>query len=372
MHARAKLRAAPPEAAADEILVNAKHKGELRRSQLSREAARKEELIEREHRRNLQALEDELELRRGLMARGFERIASEVEAGQRSVEWVAEEAVRILASDPANQRARPLDDDWLMRFCKYASEVDEQTILAVLARALADASIRGRPLISPRALDTVRFFEPHTKKMFDYAGRHIALFSAVPSHYFERDPKAKEYELNLPLLVEMGLLKYERSRVFSFNIGEIFFSFTFKPGANFEFDAIKLTQIGSELYGLSYPAARELQSIGGKPLPDARVWPLQTKFAISEKEVAFLAISLIQEMCDQGGLRTCVLHRSMPANRTIYDAERPQANLPFAIELPSDIEFAEAANKTLVEVFLKEFRDFDQHQLPALSAHMAE
>lgn len=304
--------------------------------------------------------------RQRLRARGVHRTTAQIEYEQANIEEIIVGAGQTLEDD-ADGPSRVPEEDWLMRFFNYAAEVSEEQVMNVLKRALADAAKADRPLTSPRTLDTLRFFQPYTYDMFDYLASQLVLFGGVPATYFDRDPRAKENGLDLPLMMEMGLCKVDRVKAFRFCIGLATFSFSFKPAERFEFDLIRLTQVGKEISGLIDADARILHGVGAGAFTDQRIWTLQRKFGLSGKEAKYLALSLISDICDKFGLRIEIYRAAEGGgNQSIHESHRDSVEQPFNIDVADHCSDLDEENRDLIGVFLDEFKQFDEYELPIL------
>ena len=350
---------AESEAAAEEIRADAKFKGDLERAKTLAEEKRRQQLIDAEHQRQL-------------ALRGLGRTVSEIARGQQSVEWIAQESIEVLENDPDRNDARTPDDDWLTQFFKYASEVTEQQVLKVLARALADAAIKTRPLISPKTLDTLRFFEPYTYNMFDFGAKYLALFGAVPIGYFEdHHPSAgTDTPFDLQLMVEMGLIALQKQKFLLVDVGDVTLVFTYKNNDRFEFEAITLTHVGKQLAGLIDPAFRALaSSTSYNGLTSSHeLWKFQKRLGISEQEVGRLTQSLISVMSNTWSIEIqCFAKASEGKKIPIFKTERKTVSDPFRlgpVDFPNSVS---EENQSLVRYIIAEFHNFDENQLPYIS-----
>ncbi len=127
---------------------------------------------------------DEINYRLQLEQRAIGRLQAGWLRDQENVEFVARLGIDFANKDPDGEKERQLDNDWLLRFFQYAATVDDAQLQAVMARALADASIADRPLTSRRAIDTIRFFEISSYKSFQFVARDLTLFGELPVSYF--------------------------------------------------------------------------------------------------------------------------------------------------------------------------------------------
>lgn len=307
-------RASRNEALAEETKRDIAHQGERRRQEDLTGDRRQQELAEVEH---------QYELRNRVAG----RLLAQWEAEQRAVEWVASRAVLITEGDPDREQERDLDDDWLRRFFKYVAEVDEEQVLEILAQALADAAIRTKPLISARALDTLRFFEQDTLAMFRYCATKVGLFGMVPQHFVDVLANMNGLALDLSLMIEMGLVKIERRQTLTFPIGDLHLSFSTGPGGHYDIEAVKLAINGLSLGSIN--PASELHSVNG----------LGINGVITKGQAFIDAIGVERE-----------------------DAQRD----PFLLGRLIGTNLLDEDNQALVSVFVAAFDDFDKHTLPAI------
>jgi hypothetical protein len=390
------------------IAKDREHEGKLRRSRRTREEKRAEELRDIEHRQTVEvalvrgrpvqnenaikirlrhSLQEAVDLARGsarqltahtqiietgdtaeferLRTAGLARTLDEIISTQERLEKLVIGAGYRLEGDADNDKPRGVDDDWLRRFFKYAADVTDEQVMDVLEQALADSAVDERPLASPRALDTLRFFQRRTVNMFRYLSRHIIVFGAVPAAYFDRDPEGKT--LDLALMMEMGLCKFERNRSFRFSVGMLTFNFTFKPGERAEHDLIRLTHVGKEIAGLMDPDTRVLQDISAGYVPNEETWRLQQKFGLSQQTTRNLTLSLIMDVCDQSGLRVEVYRAKNGTNHSVQERHRESAREPFGLDVAASLDGLEDLNQKLVQGLVDEFKNFDEVELPVLN-----
>jgi hypothetical protein len=150
------VASARDEARAAEIEADFAHSGKLKRIRASIEERRDQELREVAHRRHLQLLESALSdtsqndllpdgghlplvstalspmESREFLKRGIGRSFDEITTEQRRVEFTALDALELVEADPESNNPREIDDDWLMNFFKYASEVSEVRVRQIL------------------------------------------------------------------------------------------------------------------------------------------------------------------------------------------------------------------------------------------------
>lgn len=348
-------RASRNEAVADETKKEISHQGERRRLAESIQDRRHQELREVEHRYELQQ-------------RVAGRLLAQWEAEQKAVEWVASKAVQLTERDPERDQERELDDDWLRRFFKYVAEVDERQVLEVLAQALSDASIRSKPLISPRALDTLRFFERDTLDMFRFAAVETGMFDMVPQHFLRRRAEEKGRDFDLGLMVEMGLLKSERNQTLFVPIGDLRLRFSTGVGGNYDFEAIRLTQVGKSIAGLLEAPLKPLLAAFGGTERLVDVWEMQRKAGIEQGAVRKLATQIVSEIYAVDNLDIAALVTSGPMPELVFDCRRKRALLdPFRLGGLSTVDGLAEDNRAAVAEFVDVFEDFDDNTLPTIT-----
>jgi hypothetical protein len=304
-----------------------------------------------------------------------------IEIGEETAATILLEAEHNWQSDKDGDNTREIRDDWLLNFFKYAADAHDDKIRSIFVQALTDAPINPRPLTSPRTLDTLRFFQPHTFRMFEHLSRHLTIFGGVPSCYFQLDPQVREisseqksyldivYErtpLDMSAMLELGLCKIERPRSYRFAIGEITFSFSYKPGSLFDFEIVRLTQVGKEISGLMDADARVLHKLVDDARLSSDIFELQSKFDLSAFEARIVASSVVQDLCDRSGVRLELYKRTRTGNVGIIELHRDAIEDPFGFTVPLEFGALSARNRDLVEVAISQFTKFDAEELPAM------
>jgi len=338
------------QAEAENIAADIKQDGDLRRSSVART-----------HERD-QMLADAAWLDKA--ARAVGRFQLELLKEQDNVEAIAHQSLLIADSDPDRDKTKALDDDWLLRFFQYAARVDDTQLQAVMARALADAAIADRPVISHRAIDTIRFLERQSYRAFDFAARELTRFGGVPRGYFSLKHSAMPEAFDLSGLMEIGLVKLERHKSMDLQVGPVSFLLTFAPRETFAFEIVSLTQIGREIAALMIPEVRERFGMGLPRAMGRRVLDIQTALGLDTSNVRSAAVATVQEASDGWALAIEVYERRPDGStRTLFKGSRDAIENPFAIpDLKVDALDADA----LIQVVVKEFRHFDEQQLPNL------
>lgn len=349
LSAWADRKAATDLAEAEQIRLDIAAEGERRR-QRNAIADRREFEIE------------ELKHRHALIERARGRVLDEIAHTQAAIEYVGERAFTVNARDPEKVEERTIEDDWLRRFFRYVAEVDEKTILDIFAHALSDAAIRTRPLLSPRALDTLRFFEPHTKAMYEACASAIGAFDALPRGFLENYMYGLGRELDISLLIEMGLLKYEKQSHYLVIIGGFHLQAFFGPASRDELELVKLTHVGRSIAGLLRPEFRRL----GDPLsfagPADKLLDLQTALSLTPEMARGLGKSLVAMLSNLEGVELLVR-----VNRDErFKGRKAGYDDPFGLGTSLDLSGLSDQARQLVGCLLEEFRDFDTTQRHAL------
>lgn len=349
LSAWADRKAAADLAEAEQIRLNAAAAGERERQRNAVVDRRQFEIEEVEH-------------RLALIERARGRVLDEIAHTQAVIEYVGDRAFTLNAADPEKGEERIIEDDWLRRFYRYVAEVDERTVLEVFARALSDAAIRTRPLLSPRALDTLRFFEPHTKAMFEMCADSIGAFEALPRGFLENRAAAAGRELDLPLLMEMGLLKYEKQSHYLVIIGGFRLHFYFAPSSREQVELVKLTHVGRSIAGLFRPEFRRL----GDPLSFSgsadELLALQATLSLTHEMARSLGKSLVAMLSNMEEVELLV---------TVAGTERLKGRKlsyhdPFGLGPSLDLSGMSDRAQALVTCLLEEFVAFDTDQRHAL------
>jgi hypothetical protein len=275
------------------------------------------------------------------------------------------EALRLAEADPESDSARPIDDDWLMNFFKYARDVSEPQVRHVLSRALADAAIPHRPVISPRALDTARFFDADSFAIFNAVARHLSLFGAIPRNYFEVDQSLKKsLGIHLDMLNEMGLIRTDKTKSYTIEIGDVIITFVYGVSEQFEFSTVKLTKIGREIAGLWDSTIRRMYEALAFGKSQLELWHIQQKLGISEQDVKNITLSLISDIGDTWALNIKAYMRRRDEPDAIYGYYR--GNDRDEIKLKIDVQkyLSDASNEKLVQTMVDEFDHFNEYTLP--------
>lgn len=356
------VRSASDEAKAEEIHRDIAHEGEIRRRRDLEEERRHQERKEIAHRVELTEL----------ARRGMHRIEEQIIDEQRRLEWIASRSLGIADSDPDRDNAREIPDDWLKRFFKYAADVDEGTILEVLAQCLAAAAIRSRPILSPKALDTLRFFDLRSYHMFAFSVGAMAPFEYLPADMLESEAAKFSVDLDLALMVELGLLKENRQKFATFNIADMVCTFSYDSGVNSEFRVYQLTYVGRSIADLMDQRAARLSKARNSGAASEELIKLQMSLGLNADLVKSLARYLIAQMADTGDCDITVRSVSRGSEGESFSARRSLPIDEFPLAPMQSLDFVDANTKELARFFLTEFEDFNRNQLPYLYTTMKD
>lgn len=354
MSAWADKKAATNVATAEQIKLDIADEHQRARERTAIEERRRYELAEVDHRLSL------IERARG-------RVLDEIAHTQQSIEYVAQKAIEYNAAEVDSRDEREIEQDWLRRFFRYAAEVDERKVLDIFARALSDSAIRGRALLSPRALDTLRFFESHSFEMFRLCAGVVGMFEAVPYGFLQRHAYNVGVELDLSLMLEMGLIKNDVQQSLNVVMGGFDLSFYFPPGHRSRIEVVRLTHVGRSIAGLVNGAHRQLvDPITFKGTPDALL-ELQKALGLNAVIAKDIGRSLVAALADGDGIeiqvRVCREQRYRNI-KTNYDD-------PFGVTNAIDLSGLSAEGQTLAAIVISELVDFDTNQLDAMRGQHA-
>ncbi|MDQ0420296.1 hypothetical protein J2045_001315 [Peteryoungia aggregata LMG 23059] len=278
------------------------------------------------------------------------------------------EAYEKITEDPDRFEEHEIDDDWLSRFIKYASEIRDEDILEILARALADAATRPKSKLSPKALDTLRFFQQDTFANFKASAGLIASLRQVPIQLFDNEDRLGIVDFNLEAMIEMGLLKIETTSVYSLLFGDVILNFKYKSSERFAFETIKLTTVGTEILNLTDANFRDLPSALSMSAAKGQLASLQQAVQLSSAMVRNVALCLLQEMGNRWAIESSILLRTGSGNKLVYSGERAEMANKFKISVDETnlIELDDKQAKATLLDILQEFEGFDEYQLPAI------
>ena len=326
------------------------HEGQRFRDRKSIEDRRRFELEEIDHQSDL-------------IERALGRKLEEMIDEQGSVDYVGQKAIEYNANDRESLNERSINQDWLRRFFRYVADVDEKTILNVFAEALSEAAIRTRPLLSPRALDTLRFFEPHTHQMFVRCANLVGIFGAVPRSFLERHARTTEWELDLPLMIEMGLLKNESQSYLECAVGRVRVTLSFDPSVKDEIAVVRLTSVGRSIVGLLNKTHRLIGDPTNFKGHLVELFNLQIELGLNADVAVVMGQTLVSELSSSEMLETQI---SLDRNRVLVKQEKLNYGEGFGVPLDFYFEDLAQDNSDLASALLKEFQEFDARQASAL------
>lgn len=348
------VHSAEDEAKAEEIKANIIHKGNVDRAKALAAERREQEKLDLEHAYQLS----------DLSFRAIRRLSEQAVDEQKRLEWIGNRSFQIASSDPDGSDAREIPDDWLKRFFKYAADVDESQLLEMLARALADAAMRSRPILSPKALDTLRFFEVNSFEMYKSCAYKIGLVDSLPIVMLENLPLPTGQEIDVVLMKELGLLKEERKKHVTYRLGNFFITFSYDTGVNFEFRVIEKTYVGRSISDLLDRRLGRVAS-GLYTFDIAiEVTQLQQDLGLNETFCGKLANYILSQIGDTGSvdIKSRIIHQGKPIEA--FSGERKRHTDPFQLEKIRECQFDDQFTKSCVDAFIDTFTNFDTNQLP--------
>lgn len=343
---------APNRARAKETLLDAEHAGNIKRAR---------EVIEERRRHEF----DEIEHRLTLLRRATGRVDIEMIHEQESVEYVFRKAIENNSQDPNKAQERDINQDWLRRFFKYVADVDEKTILDVLAEALNQAAIKGPPVLSAKALDTLRFFDIDTLKMLQFFSHEIGPFRFAPAEYIRARARKRNININLTLLMELGLIKEDRLKYFEIRLGSFYINFSYDAGERFDFSLISLTIVGKSISALLNKQLRVLEEELALPGASSSLLDLQISVGLTKDTARDLGTALISELAESWAIGVEVLlYLDKPTEA--LTSERRNLKDPFGLSRIKYLNQLSDSNRDIVNNFVDPFNYFDEKQLPTI------
>ena len=267
---------------------------------------------------------------------------------------------------------RDLAEDWLLRFLSYAASVDDAQLREVLAKALADSLSLERPMISFKAIDTIRFMDEEIRNSFDFVMRNLAISGRVPECYFETRFAGTPADLNVTLLIEAGLIKITRTKNISFFVGNFRFVCSISANSSHYLAVLEFTKIGKEISGIIEPLVRKRFDNLGFDVDVKGINGCQSRFGLSLNDVARHARALVQDVSDIGGLTFSVKYHKIFEEKvsvvSISDSIRGRVEDPIGLRLPNLTEYdISAEDISLAAAYIAEIVDFDENQLPYMT-----
>ena len=297
---------------------------------------------------------------RTLSDRGLARMFYEIDRREARFEWVLNKAMDNVAREGGSEASRPLRDEWLDRFFRYVADVDEQEVLEVLAKALSEAAARDKPLMSPRALDTLRYFQPDSYRIFVDCSTLLTMLGCLPLGFFDDEDTDMSA---LEVLQEAGLVKVETARYYVLPLGDFICTFTYQHDERFDFEIVRLTQIGREIAGL---IKNELRQVPDAIRSGGRAGALldhQLASGLTDATVRRVAQALLRSMSDRWAIQTTVMMRTPNGNRKVLEVVRGKFQDLFGFSLT---ETADNESDRLIDVVARVFTEFDENELPVL------
>jgi hypothetical protein len=310
---------------------------------------------------------EEVDHRLALIERARGRVLDEIARTQETIEYVGGRAIEFNAADADSADEREIEEDWLSRFFRYVAEVDEKAILDIFAKALADSAIRTRPLLSPRALDTLRFFEAYSFEMFGFCADLIGTFEAVPRGFLERRAGSEGRELDLSLLMEMGLIKYEHQSYYNAIVGGFDLSFYYAPSSREQIELARLTHVGRSIAGLVKPEHRELVNPLAFQGTREEVLALQLALSLTPGAAKDLGKSIVASLASANAIELQVRVNGQQR----FMGKKESYDDPFGVTDAVDLEGLPPMARDLARIVIAELVDFDTNQLEAMRGQPA-
>jgi hypothetical protein len=293
---------------------------------------------------------------------GIIRLLYEVERTETRRQYVADKAEEVAEERAAGAEARPLSDDWLDRFFRYVADVDEKDVLDTLAKGLAEAATRDKPILSPRALDALRFFQKDIYDLFSRCSSILSVLGYVPLGFFDDE----DYDfgpVQLEHLLENGLAKIETMNYYALPLGDFLINFSYQADERFNFEIVRLTQIGREIAELINNELREVPKLLSAGSLPGHLLHFQLRNGVADEVFRRVAQALLRTMSDRWSIETTIFLRSDDANKRVGEAVREKFESPFAIPRPENIG---NGSDRFLDVVLNMFNDFDEYELPVL------
>jgi len=157
---------------------------------------------------------------RALAQQRSTRLLIEMAREQANFEAITAQSLKQIEHDPAGDKGREIEDDWLFKFARYAQDVSNSEIQELWARILASAAIEGKQRVSAAALQAMSLLDSRSakdlEKFFrvyvtfgcypiprDYAHQDALQTYPIPHDAYQNEPQA----INLRTLQELGLIE---------------------------------------------------------------------------------------------------------------------------------------------------------------------
>jgi hypothetical protein len=124
---------------------------------------------------------------------------------QLNLEAIQRRAIEFAEDNPANEKARELDEDWLFRFADLAQKVSEKDIQKLWSRVLASASLLNSPRLSAAALQLLALVDA---KIADGFRKFVAAERAIGivPIYWSTDGQSEPQDIDIFGLRELGFI----------------------------------------------------------------------------------------------------------------------------------------------------------------------
>jgi hypothetical protein len=167
---------------------------------------------------------------KALARQHLKRLLIEMARQEENFEAITAQSLKQIEHDPAGDKGRKIEDDWLFKFARYAQDVSNSKIQELWARILASAAIEGKQRVSAAALQAMSLLDSRSAKDLEKFFRVYVTFGCcpIPLDYqtlqtmlqthpmpydaYQKDPQA----INLRTLQELGLIETRTLKQYSF------------------------------------------------------------------------------------------------------------------------------------------------------------
>jgi hypothetical protein len=186
--------------------------------------------------RRRQELEEiQHEEHKALARRHLNRLLIEMARQEENFETIAARSLKQIEHDPAGDKSREIEDDWLFKFAHYAQDVSDSEIQELWARILASAAIEGRQRVSAAALQAMSLLDNRSANDLEKFFRVHVTFGCYPI------PQDEPQAINLRTLQELGLIEKRTLDRFRYPKLDSF------PEFDLYVDSMGFTQRGDEI-----------------------------------------------------------------------------------------------------------------------------
>jgi hypothetical protein len=150
---------------------------------------------------------------RELLERAMVGKFNELMREQLNKETILERSIEIGKSSKG--KSKPIDEDWLHRFTKYAGEISDKDVQEIWAKILVSEASASLPHVSFKSIDTLRFFDSHLCELFRIVCLSHASFGFVFHDFIEHFLQLGdiEYRREMRILESFGVVNhYELSQ----------------------------------------------------------------------------------------------------------------------------------------------------------------